>query len=52
VIGPGLGRSEETFKAVDLVLDKINKERMLIGDADFLWFLSNSGGREQLVEKV
>jgi NAD(P)H-hydrate repair Nnr-like enzyme with NAD(P)H-hydrate dehydratase domain len=44
VIGPGLGRDEDTFDSVSVVLKKVisDEELWLIGDADFLWFLSNS----------
>ena len=45
VIGPGLGRDEETALIIQEVIDKIiykNLEIPVVGDADFLWFLSNS----------
>ena len=44
VIGPGLGRDESTADVVKEVLEKVLKQEdlSLIGDADFLWFLSQS----------
>ncbi len=51
VIGPGLGRDSQTESVVKDVLEKVEKteDLSLIGDADFLWFLSNSDKRDQFV---
>ena len=54
VIGPGLGREEKTSLVVNDVLERvISQEKLsLIGDADFLWYLSNAESRATHVEQV
>jgi ATP-dependent NAD(P)H-hydrate dehydratase len=47
VIGPGLGRDESTSEMVRRVLGKVveSEKVPLVGDADFLWYISNSEQR-------
>ncbi len=54
VIGPGLGRDETILETFDTVLNKIieDKNLTLVGDADFLWFLSDSQNKQNLLQKV
>lgn len=50
VIGPGLGREEDTSKVLEDVLkEALSKEIKLVGDGDFLWFLSDSKNKDRLV---
>ena len=43
VVGPGLGRDDSLFDTLDIVLTRVleDKNMTLVGDADFLWFLSD-----------
>jgi ATP-dependent NAD(P)H-hydrate dehydratase len=52
VIGPGLGRDENLGNILYKVLKKVeeNEKLRLVGDADFLWFLSLSSHKHVLVE--
>jgi NAD(P)H-hydrate repair Nnr-like enzyme with NAD(P)H-hydrate dehydratase domain len=54
VIGPGLGRDKETTQPVHTVLNTVidNKQLSLVGDADFLWFLSVSEMRQEFTEQI
>lgn len=54
VIGPGLGRDPSTFPSVECVLKKIEEDPSthLVGDADFLWYLSNSEKKEDLLSRL
>jgi ATP-dependent NAD(P)H-hydrate dehydratase len=54
VIGPGLGREESMASHLDKYLAKIenNPDVNLVGDADFLWYLSNSKKSAALLEQV
>lgn len=50
VIGPGLGREEETANVLEDVLkEALSKDLKLVGDGDFLWFLSDSKNKGKLV---
>ena len=54
MIGPGLGREKETTQAVQSVLNTMidNSQLSLVGDADFLWFLSVSEMRHEFTENI
>lgn len=54
VVGPGLGRDDSLFDTLDIVLTRAleDKNMTLVGDADFLWFLSDSPNKHKLIEKV
>jgi NAD(P)H-hydrate repair Nnr-like enzyme with NAD(P)H-hydrate dehydratase domain len=44
VIGPGFGRDDSLFNTIDIALKKAVEDYncTFVGDADFLWFLSDS----------
>ena len=49
VIGPGLGREESLSGIlIDYIDELSNKDLPLVGDADFLWYLSNSESKAEL----
>ena len=54
MIGPGLGRDKETTQPVQTVLNTMidNSQLSLVGDADFLWFLSVSEMRHEFTENI
>lgn len=54
VIGPGLGRDEETARVVLEIVKKIveSENIPLVGDADFLWYLTNSQRKEDIIQEV
>lgn len=50
VIGPGLGREEETANVLEDVLkEALKKELKLVGDGDFLWYLSESKNKDKIL---
>ena len=54
MIGPGLGRDKETTQPVQTVLNTMidNSQLSLVGDADFLWYLSVSEKRHEFTENI
>jgi NAD(P)H-hydrate repair Nnr-like enzyme with NAD(P)H-hydrate dehydratase domain len=52
VVGPGLGREDSVFNTIDISLKKLvqDKNTTFVGDADFLWFLSDSKNKLLLAQ--